>query len=98
MHARHITLLAREGSLEHIASVLLQVVLPAAQRQPGFSGGMLMSDPETGKIVTLTLWNSEEEMMRVSEGSEYIEDQISRIISFVKAPPVIEHYQVDILS
>ena len=38
------------------------------------------------------------EMMRVSEGSEYIEDQISRIISFVKAPPVIDHYQVDILS
>jgi heme-degrading monooxygenase HmoA len=36
--------------------------LPGASQQPGFKGFYLLADPETGKVVIISLWETREQM------------------------------------
>ena len=68
MHAR---MFAFEGSPEEIdgAVALAREEILAIERQmPGFRGLILLSDKEAGKLVSLSLWESEEQMQQ-SEAS-----------------------------
>ena len=68
MHAR---MFAFEGSSEEIeAAVALarEEILPLEREMSGFRGLILLSDKETGRLITLSLWESEELMLQ-SEAS-----------------------------
>jgi heme-degrading monooxygenase HmoA len=68
MHAR---MFAFEGSSEEIqAAVALarEELLPLERQMPGFRGLILLSDEEGQKLVSLSLWESEELMLQ-SEAS-----------------------------
>jgi heme-degrading monooxygenase HmoA len=62
---------AFEGSSEEIdAAVALarEEILPLERAMSGFRGLILLSDKETGRLMTLSLWESEELMLQ-SEAS-----------------------------
>lgn len=62
---------AFEGSSEEIeAAVALarEEILPLEREMSGFRGLILLSDKETGRLITLSLWESEELMLQ-SEAS-----------------------------
>jgi heme-degrading monooxygenase HmoA len=66
MFARISTLLGSPDSIEPgIASVRDQV-FPAAKEMDGFKGMIALGDRSTGKMIAITLWDSEE-AMRTSE-------------------------------
>lgn len=68
MHAR---MFAFEGSPEEIdAAVALarEEILAIERQMPGFRGLILLSDKEAGKLVSLSLWESQEQMQQ-SEAS-----------------------------
>jgi len=48
--------------------------LPSAREQPGFKGYYLLTDAETGKIVIISLWDTQEQMDAVA-GSSGIQDE-----------------------
>ena len=97
MHARIVTLQVREGKLDRVVQILQQIVLPAASRQPGFAGLVVMSDREAYKGLSTSLWHSEADML-ASEQAEYFQEQISRLITLLSGPPIIEQYEVEALS
>jgi ketosteroid isomerase-like protein/heme-degrading monooxygenase HmoA len=41
---------------------LVQEQLPGARQQPGFKGFYLLTDPKTGRLITISLWENEEQM------------------------------------
>ena len=68
MHAR---MFAFEGSSEEIeAAVALarEEILPLEREMSGFRGLILLSDKVTGRLITLSLWESEELVLQ-SEAS-----------------------------
>jgi heme-degrading monooxygenase HmoA len=68
MHAR---MLEFEGSVEEIdAAVALahEEILPLERQMPGFRGLILLADKDAGRLVSLSLWESEE-LMQESEAS-----------------------------
>ena len=97
MHARVITHRVREGNLDHVVRVIRERIEPAARRQPGFVGFVLMSDREASTVVSTSYWETETDMLS-SEDAYYLQDQISRLIMFLRGPPAIEHYSVDLMS
>lgn len=97
MHARALTLRVREGNLDRVLYILKDVVIPAAERQEGFAAFIVMSDQEANRVVGTSLWETEADML-ASERAEYFQEQISRVISLLRGPPQIEHYQVVALS
>ena len=42
--------------------------LPGARQQPGFKGYNVLTDPESGKIMIISLWESREQMEAVGAG------------------------------
>jgi heme-degrading monooxygenase HmoA len=42
-----------------------QQQLPTIRQQPGFTGFYLLTDAETGKVMTISLWDSREQMAAV---------------------------------
>jgi heme-degrading monooxygenase HmoA len=97
MHARVITHRVREGNLDRVIQVISQRIAPAASRQPGYVGFVLMSDRKAGTVVSTSYWETEADML-TSGDAYYLQDQISRLIMFLRGPPVIEHYEVDMMS
>jgi hypothetical protein len=68
MHAR---MFEFEGSVEEIdAAVALarQEILPLERQMPGFRGLVLLADKAAGRLVSVSLWESEELMLQ-SEAS-----------------------------
>jgi quinol monooxygenase YgiN len=97
VHARVITHRVREGNLDRVIQVITQSIAPAAHRQPGFLAFVLMSDRDAGTVVSTSYWNTEVDML-ASENAAYLQDQISSLITLLRGPPVIEHYEVDLMS
>src|ERR1700759_3177719 len=48
---------------------LAEQQLPAARQMPGFKGYYLLTDAETGKLVTISLWETREQMDAVAAGA-----------------------------
>ena len=59
--ARVITAQARAKGFDDVIRVTQQQ-LPGAGGQPGFKGFYLLTDAETGKVVTISLWDTREQM------------------------------------
>lgn len=96
MHSRMATLYPRSGNFDHVLRLLRDTVTPAAQKEPGFSGMLVMHNRQAGKVVGITLWESEDDML-ASEASEYLQDQVSRLITYLRRPPEFEYYGMEML-
>jgi hypothetical protein len=46
-------------------------VLPALRMQVGYSGGLLLGNRESGKMLSVTLWEEEQEMRATDEASHW---------------------------
>ena len=44
-------------------------VVPALRMQSGYSGGLLLGNPESGKMLTVSLWENEEAMHATDEAA-----------------------------
>ena len=58
MYARMLTIELLPEELEEAVKLYRQVVVPAAQKQHGFRGVLLMTDRATGMVRSILLWDS----------------------------------------
>jgi quinol monooxygenase YgiN len=57
---------------------------------------LVMNDRDAGKIVGITLWESEAQMLASAQG-EYLQEQTSKIIAYLRRPPEFESYEIEVL-
>ncbi len=60
MFARMFTIEARREQLEEFARAGEKKVLPALQRLDGYEGLLVLANRQNGKILIVTLWESED--------------------------------------
>jgi heme-degrading monooxygenase HmoA len=58
---------ADDGSLELYLGLVRERVLPVVRAIPGFSGYLALSDAESGEVLVLTLWASEQQLQASEE-------------------------------
>ena len=56
----------REGRRE-----IEEHVLPALEMQAGYGGVLLLADPESGKMISVTLWEDEQKMHATDEAAHW---------------------------
>ena len=95
MHARLTIVQIKPDLIDEIAKLYEDSVIPAAKSQKGFRGAYLLSDSKSGKGVSITLWDSEEEAI-ANEKSGYYQDQVNKFKEYFTAPPVREGYEVSV--
>lgn len=97
MFARVISVTVRHGSTAEVAQVYRERVVPAARSQPGFKGALLLANPGTDKIVSITLWESRE-ALEAGETGGYLVTQLARLAAYAAGSPVREHFEVTVLE
>ena len=70
-------------------------VVPAAKAQKGYLGILLLTNRETGKAISIAMWESEEDAI-ANEKSGYYQKQVDKFKDFFTAPPVREGYEVSV--
>ena len=68
MFARVITAQAGDAGSEDVVR-LAEQQLPGARQRPGFAGFYLLVDDSAGKVITISLWDSREDLEAVAEGA-----------------------------
>ena len=71
-------------------------VLPAARRQQGFKGALLLTDDDTGVGTSISLWETEEDRGE-GEANGFYKQQIRKFSDLLTETPVRKHYNVGVL-
>jgi heme-degrading monooxygenase HmoA len=61
----------RSERLQQGYQAVVEHVMPAVEMQKGYSGGLLLANSQKGKMLAVTLWESEEEMHATDEASHW---------------------------
>lgn len=95
MHGRVVSVQVKPEDLGEAISIYRDSVVPAAQDQDGFNGAILLTDPDTGKAISVTLWNSEEDLLKGQE-SGYYQEQIAKFTDLLIRKPDQVGYEVSL--
>jgi hypothetical protein len=71
MFARVTQLAARPERLQPGYRAIEEHLIPALRMQAGYSGGLLLANPESGKMLSVSLWETEQEMRATDEASHW---------------------------
>jgi heme-degrading monooxygenase HmoA len=94
MYARTTIAQVQPGKMAELVSILLDSVLPAARQQKGYQGGLVLTNPDTGKAEIIALWETEADMT-VGEASGYYREQVAKVAHTLVGPSVREAYTVN---
>jgi hypothetical protein len=61
----------RSERIQQGYQAIVDHVIPAVEMQKGYSGGLLLANSQQGKMLTVSLWESEQEMHATDEASHW---------------------------
>ena len=77
---------------EEAIGIYRDSVVPAAKQQKGFKGGYVLADRDTGKGISIALWETEADM-KADEGSGFYQQRAAKVKDLVGAT-AREQYEV----
>ena len=96
MYARLVTTYVKKGKMDEALKFFEESVIPEGKAQEGYRGIYLLTNKETGKIVSITLWDTQEDAW-ANEESGYFQRQVEKFNDVVTETPVKEEYDVTIM-
>ena len=93
MHCRVTSVRLQPGKFEEALALYENSVLPAAKLQKGFKDVHLMADRAVGKVLAISIWETEADMVE-GERNGYYREQITKFSTMFAETPVAEHYEV----
>ena len=96
MYARLVTTYVKKDKMDEVLKLFEGSVIPEGKAQEGYFGIYLLTDRETGKIVSITLWDTKEDA-RANEESGYYRRQVEKFKNLVTETPVKEGFDVTIM-
>jgi heme-degrading monooxygenase HmoA len=95
MHARVTITQLQPGKSDEAIHIFRDSVVPVAQELKGFKGALLLTDPATGRGMSITLWETETDLT-AGETSGVYGEQVAKFAGIIAAPPVREAYEVSV--
>ena len=95
MYARVTTTRIQPGKIEEALGIARDSIAPAAKEQRGFEGFLLLTNPQTGEGISITLWETEEDLKASEEGG-YYREQLGKLAEVLAGQPDREVYKVGV--
>lgn len=95
MHARVILGRVKLNKQDEAITIYKDSVVPAAKSQKGFKSVHLLTDSDTSKFISITIWETEHDMV-AGEAGGYLQEQLGKIANLFVGPPTIQHYVVSV--
>jgi heme-degrading monooxygenase HmoA len=83
------------GKMDAAIKIERDSILPAAKTEKGFKGLYFLTNRQTGKGMTISMWDTEADM-KAAEKSGYYREQIAKLLPLVSGPTIKEHYEVSV--
>jgi len=93
MFARMTTGETKVDWMDKFVKIYEESVVPDAKRQKGYCGAYFLIDRKTGKVVSITMWDCEDDAL-ANEKSRYYQEQLVKIMNILTKPPIREGYEV----
>jgi hypothetical protein len=94
MYARVTTTQFSPYRLDEAISIIRDNTVPAAQKQAGFKGYLLLVDRSTGKGITITLWEEETDRQVTGPNSDYYRSEIGKVVPMLTDAPLVEDFEI----
>jgi hypothetical protein len=96
MYARVTTTQFSPYRLDEAITTIRESTVPAAQKQMGFKGYLLLVDRSTGKGITITLWDEEADRQITGPNSDYYRAEIGKVVPMLTDAPLVEDFEIAI--
>ncbi len=97
MYARVVFGEVRPENENLVVAIYHDWIAPTTRQQKGFKGIIQMTDRNTGKTLSITLWETEADM-KASESSDYYKQQFAKLAPFDATRPMLVDYNVNLLE
>ncbi len=97
MYARVTSVDIQQGKIEDAIRTYQEQVLPATAQQPGYVSAILFIDRDTRRALSITVWQSEDDMS-AGEVSTYYIEQLRKMAAFFAAMPLRETFEVPVFD
>lgn len=95
MHARVTTVSLQPANVAEATRIYQESIVPVVRAANGFKGAYLLTDPATGKGLSITLWTSEADGQAYEASGAYRE-QVAKVAQYFTAPPTLATYDVGV--
>ena len=93
MKAKVVKFQIKTGKRDEVIRLFEEFVVPGAMKQKGFTGGMLLTEPNTENATSIALWETEAEI-RASEANGYYAGWVAKMSDLLSRLPSREIYEV----
>lgn len=97
MYARVAQVRIQPQRIEEAIRIYAGDVVPALEAQPGFTGALLLTQPESGRGISITLWESKQDRT-TGEVTGFYQTQLTHFTGMFSETPVREAYDVAIAT
>jgi heme-degrading monooxygenase HmoA len=97
MFARVTHVQAKPGKLDDVIALYQDAVVPLLKQQQGFESTLLLSDPASGKGMSITLWHTDADR-QAGDVNAQLHEQIIKVMPLLAAAPVAESLVADQLA
>ena len=93
MQAMVVDLRIRPVDTKEMVRVYRDEVVPMAREQRNFKGALLLTDPDTGVGISITLWDTDRQPGEV-EG--FYDEKVEKFATLLTETPVRKHYDLSV--
>lgn len=98
MHVRAATITIQPSKMQEGIELFKNSVVPAQKAQKGYQGSYLMTDASSGKVLAISVWESEADMIAGESSGGYYQEQIAKFGSIFVGSPILDHYELSVES
>lgn len=95
MHARVVTGQFEPDKIEEAIRIYRDSIMPVTKQQKGFKGAIFLTDTNTRKSLSITLWETEDDL-KAGMTSGYYRDQSGKLADIQEISPDMEHFKVSV--
>jgi len=93
MFARTTTLQLKIAFIDEALKIYKKSIVPAARAQKGLIELNFFLDRQSGKAISIAIWETEEDA-KANEESRYYQEQLIKLLSFYASDPIKEGFEV----
>lgn len=95
MYARAVNVQFQVGKTDEASRIVKDAIVPVLKEQNGFKGQLLFTQHDTGKAISINLWETEADLSAFEANPLYPE-LMGKLASVLAGPPAGERYEVSV--
>lgn len=95
MYARAVNVQFQPGTVDEASRIVRESIVPVMKEQQGFKGQLLLTQRDTGKAISINLWETEADLTTFETNPLYHE-LLGKLAGVLAGPPAGERYEVSV--